>query len=445
MPILGSPAAPGNIALEGPVFKPAPVCAIGPQQGNDANGDGPTLDFTDRLLSIDVSFNADQPFGNATIKLALGKGADNISPLISTSPVIGIDKAIRPHNSIGVGFTVASQPYDIFTGRIDRVNVAESAGVVSLTCRDWGAYIQEAFIREVAIYGLAGGRLAELVMGDILNDNGWSQYQIDAVETSDFMIYPYPVGQVGALDALRTIAQQIGWDVRWFPNGWRNRPGGAIVHFYNPSPSVLFDIHGNRFVTTSDATISKRRYSLIQEVAWGDEDVRNDWDIYYRDPATGLPVGPVHVESAESIAKYGRRKAMVYLQRAENIRDDDAALRFARSALADSQDPFVSHKIRMPLYPNVTLNDVHTYEANGIQYDTDLTLAVVGYQHHWESTPNTMPWTVIGARGRPLGAYREYRKSVPPRAFAALAAPTAENYAPEGTFILVTDSLAPPG
>lgn len=443
MPILTSPAAPGNIALEGPKFKPVPQCAIGPQPGNDADGSGPTLDFTDRLLSVDISFNADTPFGSATIKLAMGKGADSLSPLISTSPVIGIDKAIRPHNNIGVGFNVSGSEYGVFVGRIDRLNAAESTGVLSITARDWGAYIQEAAIRNTKMYGLAGGKLAERVMEDILADNGWSRYQLDTVGVSDFMIYPYPVSQVGTMDALRTLAQQIGWDVRWFPNGWRNRPGGATVHFYNPAPTTEFDIHHNRFVLVPDAFINKRRYSQIQGVEWGDEDVRNDWDIYYRDPATALPVGPIHVESAESIARYSRRKAMIYLQRAENIRDNDAALRFGRNALADNQDPFVSHKIRMPLYPNVTLNDIHTYEANGIQYDTDLTLAVVGYQHHWESTPNTMPWTTIGARGKPLAAYRDYRKSRPRTNYAALAAPTTE-WAPEGTFIMPTDSLDPP-
>lgn len=444
MPVVGSPDFPGNIALASSKFKSDPVCAISEQQGNDATDEGGALELSDRLLSVDVSFSVDQPMGAATVRMALGKGGDSLSPLISTSPTIGSNKAIRPHNLISLGFNINDNyQYEVLTGRIDRINVAESLGVVSMTCRDWGAYIQEAAIRDTAMFGLAGGKLAENVMRDILAANGWSQYQLDAVGVSDFMIYPYPVGQVGTLDALRTIAQQIGWDVRWFPNGWRNRPGGPLVHLYNPSPSIEFDIHGNRFVQVPDAFFDKRRYSQLQEVAWGDEDVRNDWDIYYQDPTTGLPVGPVHVESAESIALYSRRKAMIYLQRAENIRDNDAALRFGKSALADNQDPFVSHKLRGPLYPNVTLNDVHTYLANDLEYDTDLTLAVVGYQHHWESTPNTMPWTVIAARGKPLAAYRDYRRSIPPKVIVTTAAPTTE-FAPEGTMIFVTDSLAPP-
>ncbi len=95
----------------------------------------------------------------------------------------------------------------------------------------------------------------------------------------------------------------------------------------------------------------------------------------------------------------------------------------------------------MPFYPDVELDDTHTYLANDEEYDANLYLAVVAYSHHWESTPGVMPTTTIGARGNRIGAYREYRRSVPPKAIVTTVAPTTE-YAPEGTIIYVRDPAA---
>jgi hypothetical protein len=434
MPIISSPAYAGNVALVQEHFTVVPSCSISQMQGNGATAEAPfAIDFSDRLLSIDISFSMDNPTGAATIKLALGRGIDNISPLISTSRRLGSRAAIAPHNAISVTFWINdAYPYGVFDGRIDNVNVADAYGVISLTCRDLGGYLLNTDIRETTMYG-TGGASAEIVMGQMMDDNGWSRDLLDTPVGSDFILYPYPVGETKLFEAMRTIAQQIGWDVRWFPAGWNNRPLGYFAHFYDPGRSRVLP----------DATIGPRRYNQIQELSWGDQDVRNDWVLHWQDPTTGLPQGPITAEDIASIEQYGRRKARIYLQRAENIRSNESASAFLAAALADSKDPFASHKIRGPLYPNVTLNDLHTYQANGVEYDTDLTLAVVGYQHHWDNKVGSQPYTIIAARGKPIAAYRDYRRSTPPKNLATTALPTTE-YAPEGTWVMVTDSIAPP-
>jgi hypothetical protein len=440
-------SAPAVIAANSKKFTHDFSLIVQQQGGNDAYAPGGTVtDLSGRLVRFQVTANLDNPFVTASIVLSLGKGPTSLSPLVSTSPREGFGPirsdgraialpVIRPHNIVSLGVDIAHthEPFDLFTGRLDRVSIAGDE--LTLTCRDFGAYIQEASIRETTMYGSAGGTLDSVVMQQILTDNGWSQYQLDVADPSDFNLYPYPVGEVGALDALRTIAQQIGRDVRWFPTGWRGRPGGGIVHYYDPGRDRILP----------DAVIGRDRYDRIDTLEWGDEDVRNDWMIWYRDPDTGLPVGPYQTVSGSSVALYGRRKARIYLDRADNIIDNAGVVKFGELVLADSEDPFATHRIRMALYPNVTLNDLHLYLANFREYDEDLQFAVVGYQHTWAANQpgqREIARTTIAGRSRPMAAYREYRTSVPPKVIVTTAPPTDDIYAPEGTLIFVTASLA---
>src|SRR5204863_8876550 len=133
-----------------------------------------------------------------------------------------------------------------------------------------------------------------------------------------------------------------------------------------------------------------------------------DW---YPDAVTGLPVGPIHAEDADSIARYRRRHFEVYLNRVENIRDDVHAQAFADAAIADQKDPFVSHRIELPFYPSVLLNDLHLYSGRWAENVTDLQLAVMSYTHTWRAAQkgkDAVQRTVIGASGKPRAALRDY-------------------------------------
>jgi hypothetical protein len=250
---------------------------------------------------------------------------------------------------------------------------------------------------------------------------------IVTVGSPNWVVRAYAQEEMSVLEALRRMAQQLGWDIRWFPSEI------GSLRFYDPA-ALRDDV---------DASFSSDRYADITELAWGDEDVRNYWQGWYESPDDGSPVGPFAQYDADSIDRYGLRYARIYLDRASNISDADEMNRFLAAALRDSKDPFASHKVTMPLWPAVELNDRYTYLANGEEYNRDLTGAVVAYTHHWDSTPGSMPTTTISIRTHPMAAYREYRRSVAPKALISLAAPTTE-YAPERTIWLQVESLSPP-
>ena len=147
----------------------------------------------------------------------------------------------------------------------------------------------------------------------------------------------------------------------------------------------------------------------------------------------GTVHGPITATDLTSIGRYGRRYAQILLDRADLIRSDTAATNFLNAALADNKEPFATHKVEMPIYPVVRLNDIHTYEPNFKDYDTELRVAVVGYQHTWSSTPGSMPKTTIAGRVAPIAAYREYRLSRPPRSVVATTAADDDDGMPEGT------------
>jgi hypothetical protein len=387
------------------------------------------VDISDRLLSIDQTASMDEAAGRLTVKLARGGGTDSLSPLVAASTYnAGTRPALDPNLNVFLGYSIAgNSPADIFTGRLDGIDVGGSKGEVTIRCRDEAGFYLNRTINSSSI---VASDSAENVMSAVLQLGGFSGTELITPVSPGWTVNEYIQEEMSVMEALRRIAQQFGWDVRYF------KSDGGIV-FYDPNRPLLVNIWPPgtvRFVT--DATIGPDRYTDVTELAWGDDDVRNYWEGWWRDPTTGLPQTTTPVQDAASIARYGLRYARIYLDRASNITDATEMTRFLTAALLDTKDPFASHKVTMPFYPSVELNDFHTYLANGDEYDSDVQVAVVGYTHHWDSTPGSQPTTTIATRATSIGAYREYRRSIPPKTIVTTVAPTTE-YAPEGTVVYV--------
>lgn len=408
----------------------------------------PTARFTlsDRLLSMDLSASKNNAASEGRFVFDRGTGTDSLSAAVSDSVWRAGDgrPALDPGMVIHVGAVINGVGCgELWLGRIDRVRNI-SGGKVEVQCRDYAAFALNSVLRYSSVVSSADTILNAIkgIFGQAF-DQGSSynlSTQIVEPEPTGWMINPYVQEPMTTMEACRRLVQTFGGDFRV-----RGREGWDKLCILNPGRAVLArsgqagDIFGFNAVT--DATIGPDRYTDITELTWGDEDVRNQWEGYYADPTTGLPIGPIYVEDVDSIARYGPRFARIFLDRASNIDTDDEMLAFLTAALADTKDPFASHKITLPIYPHVELDDLHTYEANGDEYDQNIQLAVVEYTHHWESTPGSMPTTTISARGTPIGAYREYRRSLAPTTLLATAAPTDDNWAPVGTVVMVTDAL----
>ena len=413
---------PGAVAdLASPHFTADPLFRI-------VHPDLGLVDLSDRLLSLDQTANMDDAAGRLTVRLARGSGVDSLSPLVEASSFnSGSRPLLDPNLNVFLGWSINGSTYsDVFTGRLDGIDVA-GRGAVTIRCRDEAGFYLNRTINRSSI---VASDSAEFVMAAVLQLGGFTGTEVITPFSPGWTVNEYVQEEMSVMEALRRIAQQFGWDVRYFKS-----TGG--LRFYDPNRPLLVNIWPpgtTRYIT--EATIGPDRYADITELAWGDDDVRNKWEGWYRDPASGLPAGPVLVEDEASQLRYGTRYARIYLDRASNITTDDEMTRFLTAALADTKDPFASHKITMPLYPTVELNDFHTYQANGVEYDRDIQVAVAAYTHHWESTEGSVPTTTIAARAQPIGAYREYFRSVPPKSLVTTVAPTTE-YAPEGTVVYI--------
>lgn len=402
------------------------------------------IDFNDgslaRCVRFTITASVDNPCIGASLTFVTGPEADSLSPLIDGSSLtLGGGPVLAPGRRLFLTANCRADigmidpllgNYAIFSGRIDRVSVGKNGDEVTVTCRDESADLLNRTIEQATKYGTEAGQDVEEVIGAIMDAWGSNAANLAAAASPGFAIYEYAQQEMPTLLALRQITQQFGWDIRWFPRGPQSTGNRQALILYDP----------DRERTLVDLTLGKDRYTSIEELAWGDEDVRNVWDVYWQD-ANGVVQPVVTVQDLDSIDQYGRRYARIYLQRAENIRSEASATAFANAALADTKDPFASHVIKAPFLPMVELNDLHLYQANGVHYDEDQRFAVVSYTHEYA---NGHADTTIGARGKPLAAYREYRRSVPPKTIVSTSPPSDDVYAPEGTIHIQTDSLAFP-
>ncbi len=388
-----------------------------------------SLDLTDRLLSLDITATKDEAASRATLTFSRGTGVSSLSPAVAASTLlVGGLPALSPGQWLHVfleidGFAAGR----LWFGRIDRVNAA-GKNTVTVTCRDFAATALNSVIRYA--FNITGTAPVLDRLRAIANTARIQGSALDLtlniqepVATGWTMNPLLPQDSMVLMESFRQIVQTFGGDIR-------------VVGRYGFDKLTIVPIDRVIPSGTVDATFNTGKYTDVTELTWGDEDVRNQWEGWYRDPATGVPVGPTYVEDAASMARYGPRYARIFLDRATNIDTSGEMETFLTAALADSKDPFASHRITLPLYPDVELDDVHNYAANGDEYDQNLTLAVVAYTHHWESTPGVQATTTIGARGSRIGAYREYRRSTPPKTVVTTVAPTTE-YAPEGVVIYV--------
>jgi len=423
-----------NALLNGPKFVARPVVIVNPHSIIGSPG---AEDLSRRVKSIVVNASMDNTVMQATIALAMGEGIDSLSPFyVASAHRGGAYPLLQPGAEVYVGFEISAtgavgsgEQVIVFIGRVDRVGASSKEGLVTLECRDASSWWLNTMIRESPMYGSADGMDAYTAMLQIMTDAAEGQLGTVAGlqngAPQDYAIYPQPVGPGPVLEWIRQLAQQCGRDVRWFASR------GLV--YYEPDRSVVVD-----------GVISERRYEAITELSWGDEDVRNIWEIYYSD-ADGLPHGPVGASDGNSIQQYGPRYARVYLTRAENIRTDDQASRFALAALADSKDPFASHEISGPLDPRQELNDLNLYLPNNREYDQGQYFATVAFRHEYTATDQPgqpgVTRTTIGARGSRIAAYRDYRRSVPPQSIVSTQPVPDVLWAPEGTVYYQVNDL----
>lgn len=356
------------------------------------------LEGRDFLDAVEIDESVDQPVSAATVTLKRQIDLFSVAPLRADSKVntIGgqlvtpgreflIEAAVRP-----VGMLAGASDWRVlFQGDIDEVDFADEQLV--FRGRDLGGRLQDAFIEVERSYGDdTNGVDVEAVMQSILTDNatGVTLY----VPTSPgWKLRAFAQKKASVLDALRDLAQQIGWEVRYI---WRESAAAFALAFREPqrtNPPLAW-------------TFGPNDYRNVTKLAINRTDVRNKIEVVYSDAGDLDPTGQpkrksIVVQDAASQAQYRLRFMQIAEGASSNIDRAIEAQKMADAALSDLKDPLAEQEIELDFFPAVMLGDLYRFTANGVHYSADQNLAVISYRHSFSSEGDAQ--TTITTRGKP--------------------------------------------
>lgn len=379
------------------------------------DGDGILRDCNS-ILGIDFfdgatwTENIDQPVASGTITLRregiISGTVISLSPSMTASPANHkADTTYSPILAAGrrvqilVAWTVPDvAPVSgdwmlVFDGKIDTVNWKGQDSIVTLDVRDRGGWLQDTFIENVKTYSDTTGIAVELVMQQILNDNPQSKLGAVTLYTPTspgWNIRAFSQDQKSVLDALRDLAQQIGWDVRYI---WRESSGAFELTFSQP----------DRAKSVADWTLGPDQYVDVSDLKQADANVRNRIRVRATSP-TGTPITSLQVSNS-SVLKFGERYMEVNEEATSNIDTQGEADAMASAMLSDLSDPIADQEIENYLYPPAQLGDLGKWLANGKQYDADQNFAVIQVKHEFSKDKRR---TYIQSRGVVAGAFNAW-------------------------------------
>ena len=190
------------------------------------------------LVGGDINFSESQPVATASVRLARQIEGFSLSPLMAGSKINASGVLVDVGQSIEIELAVApaGQPAQAddwvsrFKGRI--TDVDWGSDVLVCQCQDLAGELQDNFIQAQRLYGSASPSSPaddlETVMQDILNDNGTgvTLYSptgtggtpFQSADSPDWQMLSYYQSKMSVLAALRVLADQIGYDIRYIYN-----------------------------------------------------------------------------------------------------------------------------------------------------------------------------------------------------------------------------------
>ncbi len=243
---------------------------------------------------------------------------------------------------------------------------------------------------------------AEAVMQAILNDNGLSAVTLVTPVSPSWQIKPYLQSRQAVFDAIREIANTIGWDVRyrWYPD-----LASFSLVFFEP----------DRTKTTPDITLDADDYVAVGSFKRDLEQVRNAVRVVYNDSAARDPAGfpkrkVLEVSDATSITKYGRRFMEIAEDSTSQIDTSTEATTLANNALADLKEPLVAMGADAYLLPHVEVGDLVRFAGNNVHMTADQDLACIEVRHslQGDGSGGYTCRTALTCAGKPSIAQRRW-------------------------------------
>lgn len=239
------------------------------------------------------------------------------------------------------------------------------------------------------------GHDVEDVMQNILDDNGLSSVLLYTPTTPGWAIKQYIQRREPVLEALRGLAQQIGWDVRY---KWRSATSQFEFTFFQPDRSKV----------AIDRTFSASEYTDVNRLSLDISGIRNAIRVIYPRTATldaaGNPTRTtIEVTDGTSISTYGR--LFMEISEADSSQIDTAteATSMANAALADLKDPKAEQSIELSHgFPWAELGDLYRFTANNRHYSSDQDWAMYSVRH---MADHGRMRTTIETRGKPSAGF----------------------------------------
>lgn len=355
--------------------------------------------------SVRWGMQLDSPVMNGSVVIRREISGVSLSPLVYDSPannVLGYySPLIHANREIKIltatvlpGNDPSAHWKSVFEGKIDRVDWGGRGGKITLAVRDKGAYLLDYFIMDERSYTPTPpdeATLVEDVIQQILNDNGFGSVVLNMSGGSPgWAIGPFTQIQERLLTAIRKLAMQIGWVVRYR---------------YNSSDQFVLDLFDpQRSKVAVDFTLEPSEYIDVVRLNLSDTNVRNFIRIKFYNSAI-RDVDETYVTNNSSINEFGYRYMEIQESEASAIDTLSEAVTMAYAALSDLSIPKADHEIETLYWWPVQIGDLSVWTANQIHYDSNQTWAVVGFDHEISANRHR---TKILTRGHPAGAYSEW-------------------------------------
>ena len=255
-------------------------------------------------------------------------------------------------------------------GFIDDVLHNKNGYNITLKCRDTMRPLVDKFIHRPEVdrvYGSVGGTAAEIVMNQILADEGLPALAVPVLPS--FAITEYRQEKQSVHQALQAIADNFAWIIRAWPDPLDN-------HQWKPT---LID--PDRTNITPDYTITEDIIKSVTNASISSRNIRNSITVNaLRRGATINDNNQVIVASGTdpaSIAKYGEKHMEIYLDKNSFIDTVPEASNLVNSILSDLSNPKASFIVETncPI-PLMLLNHLVTVKSPTF-FDTDQDMAIV--------------------------------------------------------------------
>jgi hypothetical protein len=205
-----------------------------------------------------------------------------------------------------------------------------------------------------------------------------------------WQLHQYTQSKVSVMEAVAQLSTQIGYITK---------------HKYDSQNlSKLTEYAPDRLKTISDDSFGPSEYFDVEELTLNEGEIRNIIEVEFVDRATGVTMfaysNDVNNSTLPAPVGFGRR--FMRLRNLPNIDSMVEAQTLAQSAYGDLSLPRATERVRLPHNWMVEVGDLHTLNANGVNYDVDQQRAIVSWHMHFE---NGNLDTTVTYRGKPAGNY----------------------------------------